>query len=405
MEKYFPPFYNIIVKKIKKLAYIHDLGGILTKDGLVIKHHKLIRSSNLSKINSEGVDRLADNFKVKRVIDLRTEEEIKQNPEDFITTRIEYLHLPSLTNEQNPAINKLNRLEILDALVHLKGGVKAHMKKLYRTLVNSKKAQNVYKEVFKNLLDDSNDGAILYHCTQGKDRTGVLTYLILSALGVSSITASNVYMSFNRRSILKRVAILVIIGGLIFIYFITKMGGAGLLKPHQIARFITWLDPLNDKYIFGTSYQIVNGMVGYSNGGLIGRGFGNSIMKYGYIPEAQNDYISAIIAEEFGLLGMVLLLIPYCVIIYRLFSYAMKMEDRRSKLILIGVASYFFFHLLVNLGGVSGLIPMTGVPLLLVSAGGTSTLAALTALGIAQNIIGKYNRKQMQALAEKEISE
>lgn len=204
---------------------------------------------------------------------------------------------------------------------------------------------------------------------------------------------------------LKRVAILVIIGGLIFIYFITKMGGAGLLKPHQIARFITWLDPLNDKYIFGTSYQIVNGMVGYSNGGLIGRGFGNSIMKYGYIPEAQNDYISAIIAEEFGLLGMVLLLIPYCVIIYRLFSYAMKMEDRRSKLILIGVASYFFFHLLVNLGGVSGLIPMTGVPLLLVSAGGTSTLAALTALGIAQNIIGKYNRKQMQALAEKEISE
>ncbi len=83
----------------------------------------------------------------------------------------------------------------------------------------------------------------------------------------------------------------------------------------------------------------------------------------------------------------------------------MKMEDRRSKLILIGVASYFFFHLLVNLGGVSGLIPMTGVPLLLVSAGGTSTLAALTALGIAQNIIGKYNRKQMQALAEKEISE
>ncbi len=207
MEKYFPPFYNIIVKKIKKLAYIHDLGGILTKDGLVIKHHKLIRSSNLSKINSEGVDRLADNFKVKRVIDLRTEEEIKQNPEDFITTRIEYLHLPSLTNEQNPAINKLNRLEILDALVHLKGGVKAHMKKLYRTLVNSKKAQNVYKEVFKNLLDDSNDGAILYHCTQGKDRTGVLTYLILSALGVSSITASNVYMSFNRRSILKRVAI------------------------------------------------------------------------------------------------------------------------------------------------------------------------------------------------------
>lgn len=217
------------------------------------------------------------------------------------------------------------------------------------------------------------------------------------------------FFSTNERDrnykLTKKVLYCIIAVGIVGVYFITKTGGAGILKPHQIARFITWLDPLNDKYIYGTSYQIVNGMVGYSNGGLIGRGFGNSIMKYGYIPEAQNDYISAIIAEEFGLLGMVLLLIPYCVIIYRLFSYAMKMEDRRSKLILIGVASYFFFHLLVNLGGVSGLIPMTGVPLLLVSAGGTSTLAALTALGIAQNIIGKYNRKQMQALAEKEISE
>lgn len=202
---------------------------------------------------------------------------------------------------------------------------------------------------------------------------------------------------------IKKVVIGLILVALAGVFILTKTGGAGILKPHQIARFITWLDPLNDQYIYGTSYQIVNGMVGYTNGGLIGRGFGNSVMKYGYIPEAQNDYISAIIAEEFGLLGMVLLLIPYCLIIFRLIKYANEMESKRAKLILVGISAYFFFHVLVNLGGVSGLIPMTGVPLLLVSAGGTSTVAALLSLGIAQNLISRHNKKLMQSAAQEEL--
>lgn len=68
-----------------------------------------------------------------------------------------------------------------------------------------------------------------------------------------------------------------------------------------MARISSWLNPLKD--IYGTNYQIINGFVGYTNGGLIGRGFGNSIMKFGYIPEAQSDFISSIIVEELGLVG------------------------------------------------------------------------------------------------------
>lgn len=173
------------------------------------------------------------------------------------------------------------------------------------------------------------------------------------------------------------------------------------LKGHQMARIASWLNPLKD--IYGSNYQIINGFVGYTNGGLIGRGFGNSIMKFGYIPEAQNDFISSIIVEELGLVGFAAFFIPYSIIIYRLFRYAFYMKESRDKLTLIGIASYFFVHLMVNVGGVSGLIPMTGVPLLLISAGGTSTLMALTCIGVAQALIAKYNREKKQEAIEKSL--
>ncbi len=157
---------------------------------------------------------------------------------------------------------------------------------------------------------------------------------------------------------------LVFLAVLVFILFHERF-----LKGHQMARIASWLNPLKD--IYGSNYQIINGLVGYTNGGLIGRGFGNSIMKFGYIPEAQNDFISSIIVEELGLVGFAAFFIPYSIIICRLFRYAFCMKESRDKLTLIGIASYFFVHLMVNVGGVSGLIPMTGVPLLLISAGGT----------------------------------
>lgn len=189
---------------------------------------------------------------------------------------------------------------------------------------------------------------------------------------------------------------LVFLAVLVFILFHERF-----LKGHQMARIASWLNPLKD--IYGSNYQIINGFVGYTNGGLIGRGFGNSIMKFGYIPEAQNDFISSIIVEELGLVGFAAFFIPYSIIICRLFRYAFCMKEPRDKLTLIGIASYFFVHLMVNVGGVSGLIPMTGVPLLLISAGGTSTLMALTCIGVAQALIAKYNREKKQEAIEKSL--
>ena len=96
-------------------------------------------------------------------------------------------------------------------------------------------------------------------------------------------------------------------------------------------------------------------------------------------------------------------MIPYLYIIFKIFKYGMENENTADRLILIGISSYFFFHLVVNVGGVSGLIPMTGVPLIFISAGGSSTLAGLMSLGIAQSIIKKYNRNHLKKKVEDEL--
>lgn len=186
----------------------------------------------------------------------------------------------------------------------------------------------------------------------------------------------------------KRIAwFLIAVGGVLAIAV-----GTLVLKPYQIARIATWLDPLKDPT--GSSYQIANSLVAFSNGGLFGLGFGNSKQKFGYIPEAHNDFIGSIIYEELGILGLALIIIPTSIIIFKLLKYSSEIKENKSKVILYGISSYFFFHLLINLGGVSGLIPMTGVPILLVSDGGSSTISAFIAIGIAQAIIAKYNRQK-----------
>ena len=168
--------------------------------------------------------------------------------------------------------------------------------------------------------------------------------------------------------------------------------GTTVLQPYQLGRIYSWLDPMSDPY--NNSYQLVNALIAFSDGGLFGLGFGNSTQKYGYIPEAHNDFIGAIIYEELGIIGLGLVIIPTCVIIFKLLKYSNEVKENKSRIILLGVSSYFFLHLIINLGGVSGLIPMTGVPLLLISAGGSSTVSAFVAIGIAQAIIAKHNRQK-----------
>ena len=194
--------------KIKKLDYILDLGGVITSNLHMVKRGLLFRSSHLSKLDEDGMNKLFSRHPLKRVIDLRTDDEVKQNPEENLLPKgVKYYHLPTADDSANPAVNKENRLDILTSLVNMEGGIYAHITSLYRKIVSTELAINSYRQIFHILLDNKDNEPIVYHCTQGKDRTGILTLLILSALGVSKSTCINVYMRFNHFGVFRRIAI------------------------------------------------------------------------------------------------------------------------------------------------------------------------------------------------------
>lgn len=190
--------------------------------------------------------------------------------------------------------------------------------------------------------------------------------------------------------------ILLAIVGVIFI--LSPLGADFIkhlpLQEYQKSRFLSAINPFSDKY--GTGYQLVNGLVSFASGGLFGVGFGNSVRKYTNFPAANTDFILAIVVEELGYLGFLFIFIFYGIIIYRLFKYAFKMKSEKGRVILIGTAMYLLFHFVLNVGGVTGLIPLTGVPLLMISYGGSSTMSIMVAIGVSQAVISRFRTGEIE---------
>ena len=192
--------------------------------------------------------------------------------------------------------------------------------------------------------------------------------------------------------------LIVVVGSLAL--FLMSPLGIGIVKhlpffsAYQIQRFELAVNPFAFNHSDG--YQIVNGLVAFFTGGWTGVGLGKSTHKYGYVPAAKTDSILPIIVEELGMLGFALIFIPYVILLYQIFKYAMKIRSTAARMLLIGVASYFFIHFALNVGGVTGLIPMTGVPLIFISQGGSSTLTGMMAIGVVQAVIASYKRGEIQ---------
>ena len=163
---------------------------------------------------------------------------------------------------------------------------------------------------------------------------------------------------------------------------------------YQKNRFLSAINPFIDQY--GDGYQLVNGLISFATGGMFGVGFGKSIQKYTNFPAANTDFILAVLVEETGFVGFLGLMGLYTLLIVRLFLYANRIRSERAKMILVGTAMYFMVHIFLNVGGVTGLIPLTGVPLPLMSAGGSSAMSMMFAVGIAQAVISQYHKGEIE---------
>ncbi|MBX6353339.1 MAG: cell division protein FtsW [Thermoflavifilum sp.] len=159
---------------------------------------------------------------------------------------------------------------------------------------------------------------------------------------------------------------------------------AALLEPYRVRRVLAFLHPFDSAT--DKSYQLLQGWTAIAQGGLFGRGYGMSLEKLGYLPVPQADFIFPVFVEEWGLVGAIALLLLYAVLIWRGFSVARHAADRFGALLSVGITSMITVKTLINLCAVTGLMPVTGIPLPFVSYGGSSLVVNLAAAGILLSV-------------------
>ena len=194
------------------------------------------------------------------------------------------------------------------------------------------------------------------------------TTIIIFAIGIIALFASGVQLRF-----VAAIGAFSAIGAMGLAYF------ASYRRSRLLAFRDPWSDPLD------TTWQTLNSLVSVANGGVTGVGIGESRGKYGFLPEAHNDFVFAVTAEEFGLVGASVVVFGYVLLGLTALVIARR-ADRFGALLVIGVASWIVLQAFINIGGVLGLLPLTGVPLPFMSAGGTSLVSTLAGVGIVVNV-------------------
>ena len=159
---------------------------------------------------------------------------------------------------------------------------------------------------------------------------------------------------------------------------------------HWYVRITSFMDPFADRQ--GDGYQVSQGLIALGNGGLKGLGFGRSVAKNLYLPEPQNDFILAIIGEELGYIGFLILMIVYVILLFRLISVALRADDKLGFFLTTGVAVMLGLQVIINVAVVTSSMPATGITLPFISYGGTSIWSFMIATGIVLNVSKKKRR-------------
>lgn len=212
------------------------------------------------------------------------------------------------------------------------------------------------------------------------------TMLITGTIVIVMVLCSNI--SFKNILLLIKIGALSIILLILFLFIKSSIFPT---SSYKINRFKIFLNPFYG--VSDSNNQIVNSLIAFGNGGLFGRGLGNSIQKLGYLSEAHTDFILAITAEELGLFGVLLLICLLLTIILKIVYTGLKANNTFESLFSIGFATLITVQTIVNIGGITASMPMTGVPIPFFSYGGSSLLILSTTLGIIMNLLSHIKYK------------
>jgi cell division protein FtsW len=168
---------------------------------------------------------------------------------------------------------------------------------------------------------------------------------------------------------------------------------------YRIERFTSYMDPWQDQQ--GSGFQLIRSLEALGHGGFTGAGFGQSVQKLHYLPFAYNDFIFAVIAEEFGFIGSLLFLLFYLCFIWRGLIVAIRCPDVYGTVVGVGIMGLIAVQTIINIGGVTGAIPITGVTLPLISYGGSSMLVTMACIGVLLSISREYNRPDRAERSER----
>lgn len=173
---------------------------------------------------------------------------------------------------------------------------------------------------------------------------------------------------------------------ILYALFAAGAGTAALayMRPYIQERLMTFFNPTANP--LGSGYQIQQSLISVGSGRWFGRGFGQSIQKFNFLPEPISDSIFAVFAEEWGFIGAVILLLLFVALILRGYKIAADSPDTFSRLLAVGLISLIAAQVFINIGGILGVIPLTGIPLIFISHGGTALITALISIGVVLNI-------------------
>lgn len=228
----------------------------------------------------------------------------------------------------------------------------------------------------------------------GDFRFGLIPFLLLSAIvsvvvlmqpdmGTLSVVLFAGFAVYFTGGARMRHFFSVIVIGVIAAVFIV------MISPYRMERVATFFDSSQD--VRGSSWQLNQSLIAIGSGGVFGRGLGQSVQKFNYLPEPIGDSVFAVASEELGLFGALIIIILYGIVIYRGIFIANNTGDQFGRLLAVGIVSIIFIQASINICSMLGLFPLTGVPLPLISHGGTALMFSLFQLGVLLNISKSLN--------------